>query len=520
MQAMPLRIILILTILFLLNPSSLLSAMEQRTALIIGNGSYSNGSLKNPVNDATDIASTLKRLGFNVVLKTNVRLRDMDSSIREFGKKLSKSDVGLFYFAGHGIQVSGVNYLIPVGANIEKEEDVRYEAIDAGRVLSEMAYANNGLNIIILDACRNNPFARSFRSESRGLAIIGHVPKGSFISYATSPGDLARDGEGRNSPYTKSLLQYMKQPGLPIEGVFKKVRQTLDDETGGKQIPWESSSLKGDFYFVHGKGSQASAVLKQEAAAFDDGLRTERIKIEEEMEKLRKEKEIIEQNKALEEEQRHIEEERANLAKRKALAETSLKIEEERKLLAAGEKITDGLYAIMRTSKGEIMIKLEYEKTPLTVMNFVGLAEGTKDSNHGKGVRFYDGLTFHRVESNFMIQGGDPKGNGTGGPGYEFPDEIDSTLNHDIPGVLSMANAGPGTNGSQFFITHVKTPWLDGRHTVFGYVVKGQDVVNVIRQGDTIKGISIIRVGGKAEAFKADQKTFDMQLSRHRQNTQ
>jgi uncharacterized caspase-like protein len=203
----------------------------------------------------------LKRLGFKVILKTNVRFRDMDSAIREFGRNLARSEVGLFYFAGHGIQVGGVNYLIPVGATIEKEEDVRYETVDAGRVLSEMAYANNGLNIVILDACRNNPFARSFRSESRGLAIIGHVPKGVFISYATSPGDVAQDGEGRNSPYTKSLLRYMKQPDLPIESVFKKVRQTLDDETGGKQIPWESSSLKGDFYFVSGiskKGTVAT----------------------------------------------------------------------------------------------------------------------------------------------------------------------------------------------------------------------------------------------------------------------
>jgi len=272
MKTISKRIFLLLFILFLIYPSLSSAATEQRIALVIGNSAYNSGPLKNPVNDATDIASTLKRLGFNVVLKTNVRLRDMDSSIREFGRKLSKSDVGLFYFAGHGIQVSGVNYLIPVGANIEKEEDVRYEAIDAGRVLSEMAHASNGLNIIILDACRNNPFARSFRSESRGLAIIGHVPKGSFISYATSPGDLARDGEGRNSPYTKSLLQYMKQPGLPIEGVFKKVRQTLDAESGGKQIPWELSSLSGDFYFnppKAGKEYQESSYTEGEVKKID-----------------------------------------------------------------------------------------------------------------------------------------------------------------------------------------------------------------------------------------------------------
>jgi cyclophilin family peptidyl-prolyl cis-trans isomerase len=185
-------------------------------------------------------------------------------------------------------------------------------------------------------------------------------------------------------------------------------------------------------------------------------------------------------------------------------------------IFTAGESISsnnpqlaDGLYAKFITSKGDILINLEFERTPVTVANFVGLAEGTKDSNRGKGVRFYDGLTFHRVIPNFMIQGGDPAGNGSGGPGYKFPNEIDSTLKHDVPGVLSMANAGPGTNGSQFFITHVKTPWLDGKHTVFGHVIEGQDVVNAIRQGDTIKSIIIIRIGIKATAFKADQDSFD-----------
>jgi len=182
-------------------------------------------------------------------------------------------------------------------------------------------------------------------------------------------------------------------------------------------------------------------------------------------------------------------------------------------------QLADGLYAKLITSQGDILLKMEFEKTPLTVANFVGLAEGTKDSNRGKGVRFYDGLTFHRVIPNFMIQGGDPAGNGSGGPGYKFPDEIDATLKHDAPGVLSMANAGPGTNGSQFFITHGKTPWLDGKHTVFGHVVAGQNVVNAIRQGDTIKSVSIIRVGVKATAFKADQDSFDALLAKLRQNT-
>lgn len=179
-------------------------------------------------------------------------------------------------------------------------------------------------------------------------------------------------------------------------------------------------------------------------------------------------------------------------------------------------QVAKGLYGQFITSKGDILVRLEFEKTPLTVVNFVGLAGGTKDSNRGKGVRFYDGLTFHRVISNFMIQGGDPAGNGTGGPGYQFPDEFDPSLKHDAPGVLSMANAGPGTNGSQFFITHVPTPWLDGKHTVFGHVVEGQEIVNAIQQGDAIKVVQIIRVGDQANAFKADQEIFDALLGKLR----
>ena len=176
--------------------------------------------------------------------------------------------------------------------------------------------------------------------------------------------------------------------------------------------------------------------------------------------------------------------------------------------------MNEGLFAVLHTTKGDIKLQLEFEKTPITTTNFVGLAEGKiENTAREKGVPFYNGVIFHRVIENFMIQGGDPTGTGRGNPGYLFPDEFNADLTHSGAGILSMANAGPGTNGSQFFITHTAQPHLDGRHAVFGRVVEGLDVVNAIKQGDKIDSVSIIRVGEKAEKFIADQAQFDSLLS-------
>jgi len=166
----------------------------------------------------------------------------------------------------------------------------------------------------------------------------------------------------------------------------------------------------------------------------------------------------------------------------------------------------NGIYAKFGTSKGAITIKLEHEKTPMTVANFVGLAEGTLENNVTEvGTPYYNGLSFHRVIADFMVQGGDPTGTGAGGPGYQFEDEIHPELKHNRPGTLSMANAGPATNGSQFFITHGPTDWLDGKHTVFGYVTEGQEVVDAIAQGDIMDTVEIVRVGADAEAWDASE---------------
>ena len=220
-----------------------------RTALVIGNGAYTNlSALANPGNDARDMASSLTELGFEVQLLVDANHESIEDAVLDFGEKLHKGGgVGLFYYAGHGVQDQGRNYLIPVEANIRRATQLKRKAVDVGWVLDEMAAANNGLNMVILDACRDNPFAE-FRSADRGLAKM-EGPKGTFIAYATAPGDVAADGEGRNGVFTKHLLEQMQKPGVQVEQVFKQVTQAVHTETRQRQTPFMTSSLLGDFYF-------------------------------------------------------------------------------------------------------------------------------------------------------------------------------------------------------------------------------------------------------------------------------
>jgi uncharacterized caspase-like protein len=227
------------------------SAQEKRLALLIGNADYKEISiLSNPVNDVTAMSELLNNLGFDVILSSNLSQVEMKKKIDEFGSRLNNYKVGLFFYSGHGVQYKGENYLIPVDANIENEQDIEYNCVNAGRILANMEKTNSMTNIIIFDACRNNPFKKSWTRavEDNGLAFM-EAPAGSIIAYSTAPGQTASDGDGKYGLYTESLLQKMGNPSYNILQVFQEVRKIVKEKSGGMQIPWESTSLESDFYF-------------------------------------------------------------------------------------------------------------------------------------------------------------------------------------------------------------------------------------------------------------------------------
>lgn len=226
------------------------SSDQKRLALIIGNGNYPVGALANPENDARAMQSALGQKGFDILKYENLDLRGMKMAIDDFGERLQEYDVGLFYYAGHGIQTKGYNYLIPTDAQLKTEQQIEYDCVPADRVLALMEGIGTDVNIIILDACRNNPFERSWTRSStgRGLAFM-NAPQGTLIAYATAPGSTASDGPGKNGLYTEAILQSLQIPDINILQMFQNVRSIVSNKSGGEQIPWESTSLTGDFYF-------------------------------------------------------------------------------------------------------------------------------------------------------------------------------------------------------------------------------------------------------------------------------
>ena len=250
------------------------TAQAARVALVIGNGNYEEGTLRNPCHDARAMKAALEGCRFAVTLLENANRRAMEEAIQAFGDQLQDGVVGLVYYAGHGLQVKGENYLLPIGARLDQEEDVPYRAVNVGLVLDRMASARNSVNILILDACRNNPFAPSWRrgGGEQGLAWV-NAPKGSLVSYATAPGRTAADGGGEHGAYTAALLEALQEPGLRVEDVFKRVREKVLAASGGQQLPFESTSLIGDFYFRPPRTAEDCA--REEAAVLAETRRLE-----------------------------------------------------------------------------------------------------------------------------------------------------------------------------------------------------------------------------------------------------
>uniref|UniRef100_UPI0025F358CB caspase family protein n=1 Tax=uncultured Phenylobacterium sp. TaxID=349273 RepID=UPI0025F358CB len=223
--------------------------MKRLTALIIGNGGYPGaGALKNPTNDATDLAASLQARGFAVTAVTDAKGAEMDKALKAFHAASKDGDIALFFFAGHGVQIDGENYLLATDSQTDDEDDAKYSSLALNKVISSMDKAKTTTNIIILDACRNNPWERGWRGGARGMASV-YAPKGTLIAFSTSPGQTASDGTGRNGAYTDALLKHIETPDVTIEAMFKRVRNTLSANTGGKQVSWEHTSLSGEFFF-------------------------------------------------------------------------------------------------------------------------------------------------------------------------------------------------------------------------------------------------------------------------------
>jgi len=242
------------------------SGAIKKVALVIGNSAYKEQPLRNPANDAKAMAAKLRQIGFQVIERQNATKSQMERAVADFGEALNAGAVGLFYYAGHGLQVSGRNFLVPVDAQITSEQRVRLETVDVDVVLDQMDAAKSGVNLVILDACRNNPFERRFRAAGGGLAQI-NAPQGTLIAYATAPGKVAADGDGANGLYTTRLLQHIGSPGVAVEEVFKRVRIDVSRDTNADQTPWESSSLVGSFSFVEAPPPPPPPAPVQVAAA-------------------------------------------------------------------------------------------------------------------------------------------------------------------------------------------------------------------------------------------------------------
>jgi cyclophilin family peptidyl-prolyl cis-trans isomerase/uncharacterized caspase-like protein len=450
---------------------------EKRVALVIGNSAYENVTpLDNPRNDARLIATTLAGLGFTLVgggAQLDLNKAGLESAIQDFGKRLPGSAVGMFYYAGHGVQVRGSNYLVPVNANPTREADVDFQMIDVGLVLRQMEGSGTKLNLVILDACRNNPFgSRGLRSTASGLAQI-QVPEGTLISYATQPGSVAQDGESGNSPYSKALAETIRKPGLGIFEAFNQVGLAVKRATGGSQQPWVASSpIDGDFYF---SGAPGNAVAAAPPASTPDACSPAQAHWES--------ANAIGTVAAYQDHLRLFSKcafaglARARIDEKTKVAAISPPPAASQTRLAAGLDPANTI--VIDTTKGRIVIKLRPDLAPKHAERIKQLArEG-----------YYNNVPFHRVIDGFMAQTGDGKNfDGTGGSKYpNLPAEFSN-----VPykrGIVGMARTSdPNSANSQFFIMFADGSALNGQYTVIGEVVSGMDVVDKLKRGQPVTG--------------------------------
>ncbi len=520
---MLLRLIFILLIVF--HSISFAQQKENRVALIVGNSAYKSAPLKNPTNDAKDMAAKLKLVGFTVIERNNLTVKEIGSTLREFRSKLTPGSVALVFYAGHGLQIKGENYFPAVDADITSEEDVPTQSLAVTQIMDVLGDAKTRLNLVFLDACRNNPYSRSFRSASNGLSRV-NAPSGTLISFATRPGGVAADGIGRNGLYTSALLEQINKTNQPIEQVIKKVVSRVKSTSNGNQEPWMEGSIEGEFCFGECNVQSTQLVLS------DDRLFWESVKDS---------KDVTEINAYLEQFPHGI---FVGLAKARVAA--LIKAEPQgssgktpqvtapvNQLAATpassqgikpnnasllGQPQSGGVSKVrISTSMGDIEAELYADKAPKTVANFLQYVND----------KHYDGTIFHRVIAGFMVQGGgydaQYKEKKTRPPvPHEGRQALAAGLKNTT-GTLAMARTNdPQSATAQFFINVVDNAFLDptpipdgdpvakfqyqGRvyenvaraqllnapqlfgYTVFGKVTSGMDVVQKIRNTPTGAG--------------------------------
>lgn len=447
-------------------------AEAARKALVIGNAAYPTQRLANPVNDATDVAAQLKALGYEVTLATDATRTRMTRAVLDFRRGLAAGDEAVVFYAGHGMQVRGANWLIPVDADPREEAEVEAVAVGLDWLLRNISEAGARTTLVLLDACRNNPFESRFRGGTRGLARVEAAASGTLVSYAARPGTVADDGRARNSPYTAAWLAALAEPGLTHHRILDRVHLAVKQSTADRQETWQEGQLTGELVLNRAAPAAAGAPVP----AFDPRLVELRFWESTERGGTRADYEAYLS--------RYPDGEFVGLAKARvaaasagpspiAAAPAPVLSSPVPASPSAGDDCAQCRYLHMDLPRGRVVIEMLSDVAPRHVARIRELA--------AQG--FYDGIAFHRVIDGYIAQGGDPEGTGRGGTGTTIAAEP-SSLKH-VRGMVSMAR-GPGYDSadSQFFIMLGDAPYLDTGYTIWGRVIAGMSFVDALKRGE------------------------------------